>query len=111
MVNVQSPPEGRAIDFVVFLIDGAIPPDEWPGRDSMGTQSVGAYALPSGSRVQVVWWEIAMPDLGPLQGPAYFYRGRSIDDLRSNPGVGMLVFADEPDGSKAIYDCAAKYRS
>jgi hypothetical protein len=111
MAVVQAPPEGKAIEFVVFLRDRTIPPGDWPGRNSMGTTLVGAYTLPSGNTVQVVWWEIAMPDLGPLRGAPLFYHGRSMDDLRNSTGVGILLFADEPDGSKVIYDCVAKYRA
>jgi hypothetical protein len=110
MVSVQAPLEGKAIEFDVFLREGTVPPDDWPGRNSMGARLVGAYALPSGNTVQVVWWEIAMPQLGPLQGSPLFYRGRSMDDLRRSANVGILLFADESDCSKAVYDCAAKFR-
>lgn len=110
MVSVQAPLEGKAIEFDVFLREGAVSPDDWPGRNSMGTRLVGAYTLPSGNTVQVVWWEIAMPPIRPLQGAPLFYRGRSMDELRRSMNVGILLFADAPDGSKAIYDCAATFR-
>jgi hypothetical protein len=110
MVNIPAPSEGRAIDCVVFLRDGPIPPNDWPGQRSMGTKLVGTYTLPSGNAVQIVWCEIAMPDLGPLHGAPLFYRGRSMGDLRNSNGVGILLFGDEADGSKVIYDYAAKFR-
>ena len=34
-----------------------------------------------------------------------FCRGRTKEDLKHN-GLRALVFGDEPDGSRVIYDCA-----
>ena len=107
LVRVPAPSEGRAIEFDVFLLDKGV--TGWPGRNSMKTELVGSYALQSGSTVSVVSWEIAMPALPPLQGKPKFFRGRSMDDLKSNTGLRILAFGAEPDGSKVIYDCFERY--
>ena len=107
IVNVPAPPEGRAIEFDVFLLDKGV--QGWPGKNSMKTELVGSYPLQSGTTIWVVWWEIPMPTIPPLQGKPNFYRGKSLDDLKTGTGLRMLAFGNEPDGSKVIFDCVVKY--
>lgn len=108
IVSVPPPAEGRMIEFDIFLIDRMTPMTGWPGRNGMNTRLVGAYVLPSGNSVWVVWWEADMPKMGTLQGTPRFYRGASMDDLKTER-LRMFMFSDEPDGSKVIYDCVGKY--
>lgn len=110
IVSVPPPAEGRAIEFDIFLIDSTTSMTGWPGKNKMNTRLIGSYELPSGNSVCVVWWEVDMPKIGPLQGTPRFYRGASMDDLKTE-GLRMLMFGDEPDGSKVIYDCVAKYET
>lgn len=105
---VPPPTDGRAIEFDVFLVDSTTPVTGCPGKSKMNTRLVGSYALPSGTSVWIIWWEVDMPNLRTLRGTPKFYRGSSFDDLRVG-GIRMLAFGDEPDGSKVIYDCVAKY--
>jgi hypothetical protein len=108
IVRIPAPPEGRAIECDVFLLDRSRNMD-WPGKTSMKTQPVGSYRLPTGDIVWIVWWEIAMPKLGALQGRPKFYRGRTMDDLKKGERVRALLFGDEPDGSKTILDVVARF--
>ena len=108
IVSVPPPAEGRAIECDIFLIDRTTPMTGWPGKNKMNTRLIGSYELPSGNSVWVVWWEVDMPNMGTLQGTPRFYRGASMDDLKTER-VRVLMFGDKPDGSKTIYDCVAKY--
>jgi hypothetical protein len=108
LVTIPAPAEGRAVETIVFLLDPRVSPEGWPARDSMNTQLVGSFVLPSGSRVSVVWWEIPMPTIPPLQATPRFVRGATMADLRAAEGLHMLAFGDHMDGSKVIFDCVAR---
>lgn len=105
---VPPPAEGRAIEFDIFLFEGAMPVNSWPGKNKQSTRLLGSYGLPNGTSVFVVWWEVDMPDLGVLRGTPKFYRGSGLEDLKSE-GMRMLVFGNEPDGSKVIFDCVGRH--
>jgi len=109
IVCVPAPAEGKAVEFLLVLVDGPIPVSDWPGKNT-GTQVVGSYALPSGTTVWIIWREIDMPNLPPLRGIPKFFRGKNLDDLKHGV-VGMLLFGTGPDGSRIIYDCVAQYKS
>jgi len=72
----------------------------------MGTKPVGSYKLSIEETVWVVYWVIDSPDLSAAnKGIGRFYKGRGKKDLE--PGnLRALVFGEEPDGSRVIYDCA-----
>jgi len=103
IVAVPKPPEGRAIEFAVFLLSPGMANDGWPGMRSMGTAPVGDYLLENGSRVWVVWHEIAAPKIALPAGPGQFFKGKSTSDLKSD-GLRLIVLGKEPDGSRALYD-------
>jgi hypothetical protein len=105
--SVQAPTQGKAIEFGIFLLNSNIPPTMWP---PVNVQPVGSYTLPSGNQVCVVWREIDMPGLGSLHGNPKFFRGKSKRDLRGGR-LKVLLFQDQSDGSKTIYDCAAEHLS
>ena len=75
LVTIPASAEGRAVETIIFLLDPRVSPEGWPERDSMKTQLVGSFPLPSGSHVSVVWWEIPMPTIPPLQATLRFFRG------------------------------------
>jgi hypothetical protein len=77
----------------------------------MKTRLVGSFPLASGSRVSVVWWDIPMPTIPPLQATPKFVRGATMADLKAADGLHMLAFGDHADGSKVIYDCVARYQN
>lgn len=71
----------------------------------MGTSLVGSIALENGDRVWAVSWVIEMPDLSRLnKGKGGFYKGHSRADLKGAQ-LRALVFGDETDGSRVLYDC------
>ena len=71
----------------------------------MGTKLVGSYEIATGDTVWVVYQVIDMPDLSSsTNGSSKFYRGRSLDDLKTGK-LRAMVFGNEPDGSRVIYDC------
>lgn len=108
-ITVVPPPgQGRAIEFDILLVDQTTPVSGWPGKNKQNTKLVGSYALPNGTSVWVIWSEVNMPNLGTHRGTPMFYRGSSFDDLKADE-LRMLMFGDEPDGSKVIYDCVGKY--
>jgi hypothetical protein len=79
----------------------------WPGANA-GTQFAGTYELPGGTTVWIVWREINMPNLPPLQGKPEYFRGRSPDELKGGL-VGLMLFGEQQDGSRVIYDCVVRF--
>lgn len=72
----------------------------------MGTNLIGSYELIDGVSVWAVYRVVDMPDLSEAtKGVGRFYKGRSEEDLKSS-SLRALVFGNEPDGSRVIYDCA-----
>jgi hypothetical protein len=77
-----------------------------PGKNKMETKPVGSYELENDESVWVVYWVVDLPYPFPAPaGGGQFYRGRTKEDLK-HEGLRALVFGDEPDGSRVIYDCA-----
>lgn len=110
MAAIPAPAHGKAVECVLFLLDGAMSAAGWPGMSgTMRTKLVGSYLRASGAAVCVVWWEIDMPTLPPLRGTPKLYSGRGMDDLRGAEGLRMLGFTDASDGSRVIYDLVVKH--
>jgi len=102
--SAPKPAEGRAIEFDLFLVEPMIVLSGWPGKERMKTELVGSYNVPSGRTVWIVYWEIPMPRLPQLRGAPKYFEGRGPEDLTGD-SLTALLFGDEPDGSKVIYDC------
>lgn len=98
-------PREKATEVDILFVNAAVPVTDWPGKRSMGTSLVGSIALENGDRVWAVSWVIEMPDLSRLnKGRGGFYKGRSRTDLKGAQ-LRALVFGDETDGSRVLYDC------
>lgn len=104
IVHAPKPAEGKALEFDLLIVDPPTPVPGWPGKNNMNTSLVGSYTLPSGRTVWVVYWEIPVPALPTQTGRVKFFDGTTLEDLKGD-GLKLLVFGDEPDGSKVIYDC------
>ena len=102
--SAPKPAKGCAIEFDLFIIEPTTYVSDWPGKNSMKTELVGSYTLPSGRSVWVIYWEIPMPKLPRLRGAPKYFQGSGPSDLTGD-GLRALLFGDEPDGSKVIYDC------
>lgn len=98
-------PRQKATEVDILFVNAAVPVTDWPGKRSMGTSLVGSIALENGYRVWAVSWVIEMPDLSRLnKGSGGFYKGRSRADLK-DAQMRALVFGNETDGSRVLYDC------
>lgn len=102
-------PPGKATEIDIFLIPAYKHVTGWPGKNTMGARLVGCYALPNGDSVWVVYWVTDMPDLsGTSRGRGRFYTGKTTRDLDFNQ-LRLIAFSHhEQDGSRVIYDLAAK---
>jgi hypothetical protein len=76
----------------------------------MGTELTGTLPLESGEVLWIVHNVIDMPDLGEYSASPEFYKGRSVEDLKEMR-YRMLLFGDQQDGSRVIYDCVVEVRS
>ncbi len=100
------PPHATEID--IIFVAPTTPITGWPGKSNMGTKLVGSYELTNGESVWVVYWVVNMPDLSPTsKGTNTFYKGRGEEDLKSSD-LRAIVFGNELDGSRVIYDCTVK---
>jgi hypothetical protein len=104
IVQVPKPVEGKAIEFGVLIVDPTTQVSNWPGKNKMCTSLVGSYTLPSERTVWVVYREIPIPVLPRQTGRVTFFSGMKPEDLKGQR-LKALVFGDEPDGSRVIYDC------
>lgn len=103
-------PLGRATEVDIIIVSPTTPVTGWPGKNKMRTKPVGSYRLANGESVWVVYWVVDMPDLSSAtKGTGRFYKGRTKEDLKSDK-LRALVFGEEPDGSRVIYDCAVMGR-
>jgi len=103
IVQIPKPPEDTAIESALLITDPNTRVSGWPGKTNMNTSLVGSYALPSGRSVWVVFSHIPMPNLPTQTGRAKFFRGSSLEDLKSRD-LRVLAFADHADGSKVIIE-------
>jgi len=103
----NAPPE-RATEVDIFFASSTTPLEGWPGKRSMGTSLIGSIPLENGDTVWAVFWFIPMPNLSQLnKGQGGFYKGRTRADL-GGAQLRALVFGNEADGSRVIYDCAVQ---
>ena len=97
-------PSGKATEVDVFFIAASTRLPDWPGRRSMGTALIGSFPLRSGETVWAVYWVIDMPRVSLPPRPPRYFKGRSRADVVSGR-TRALIFGNEPDGSRVIYDC------
>ena len=72
----------------------------------MGTKIIGSYKLDNDEIVWVVYWYISMPNLSSISGNTFqFFKGRNKSELKSK-NLKAIIFADENDGSRTLFDCA-----
>jgi len=101
---------GRATEVDIIIVSPATPVIGWPDKSKMRTKPVGSYRLANGESVWVVYRVVDMPDLShATKGTGWFYKGRTEENLKSDK-LRALVFGDEPDGLRVIYDCAVTVR-
>jgi hypothetical protein len=104
---VPSPPIAKAIEIYILITSPHAKISEWPGKDSMGTELIGSFQLNNGDTVWAVSQTIDCPDFSKLgKGTGHFFKGKSKTDLRKSDSLRALVFGDNPDGSRVIYDTA-----
>ena len=103
--------QGFATEIDIFLLRPGTPVTDWPGRRSMGTSLIGSLEIENGETAWAVYRTVPQPNLVfPTQGTGYFYRGSGPSDLDCE-SLRAMVFGDESDGSKVIYDCTIQRRS
>lgn len=101
-------PSPRATEIDIIIVSPSTPITDWPGKNKMGTKLIGSYELANDESVWAVYWVVDMPDLSPsTKGIGGFYKDRSQEDLKSD-SLRALVFGEESDGSRVMYDCAVK---
>lgn len=106
VVWIPNCPAPRATEIDIILVSSSTPVTGWPGKNKMGTKLIASYKLPNDQSVWAVYGVVDMPDVSAAtRGVGRFFKGRSREDLESDD-LRALVFGHEPDGSRAMYDCA-----
>ena len=108
---LPSAPELMATEIDILITQPTTQVIGWPGRQSMGTSSVGSFPLENGETVWAVYLFVDMPDFSSLpKGSSWFFKGKSEKDLKDLKEGDLRVFVHgtEPDGSRVIYDCAVQ---
>jgi hypothetical protein len=104
-------PELMATEIDIVITKPTTSVDGWPGKNLMGTFSIGSLLLENGEIVWAVYWFVDMPDsAGSPKGEVRFFEGRSEEDLKDakEGELRALAFGTEPDGSRVIYDFAVR---
>jgi hypothetical protein len=99
-------PIGKAVEVFVMLTKTPLEPGQWPGSRSMQSSLIGSLPLHNGETVWAVHAHCDAPDFSSIPSIAgQLMRGKGRADLHGD-GIRGLLFADNLDGSKAIYDLA-----
>lgn len=97
-------PEKQMTEVSIFLVDGQLPPDDWPGKDSMGTKLVGLMPIEHGGTVPIVYREVPMLEGGePKQGVPRYFKGASEADLAH--ANRMVAWGAADDGAIMFLEC------
>lgn len=100
------PPYATEIDILIVSTNVAV--TGWPGKRKMGTKPIGTYNLSNGDSICAVYRIIGMPDFSSAdKKTGTFYRGHTREDLKSR-NLRALVFGQEADDSRVIFDCAVE---
>jgi hypothetical protein len=109
IVWAPAPPDGKASKIYICITTPSAKISEWPGKDSMGTSLIGSFHLNNGDTVWAVSQIVDCPDFSKFgTRTGYFFNGKSRGDLRESDNLRALLFGDNPDGSRVIYDVAGK---
>lgn len=105
---IQNAKKPYATEIDIIITKPSVKILGWPGKNKMKTSLVDSFVLNNGNTVWVVYWAIDMPDLSKLNsGSGNFFEGKNNEDLESK-GLRAMVFGNENDGSRVIYDCAVR---
>jgi len=108
-------PEPKATEIAILFTKPAIQVTDWPGKRGMGTSFVGSLPLENGETVWAVYRFREMPDFSSLsKGTGWFFKGKSEEDLKNlkeGELLSGLIFGEEPDGSRTIYDCGVEVQT
>jgi hypothetical protein len=92
------------IDLIITSPDTAI--INWPGKEKMDTKLLGSFKLSNEETAWLVYWTVPLPDFSGLSGKQFqFYKGKTKQDL-VGANLRAIIFGQEPDDSRTIYDCA-----
>jgi hypothetical protein len=103
VVWIHPAPEGQAIEFAILLTSPTCVISGWPAKRSMNSQLVSSFPLSSGETVWVVYTTMTVQMPPPKRGQARFFKGAQPSALQS-PGLRAILFGEEPDGSRVLYD-------
>ena len=106
---IPNAPIGKATEIDVLITKSNTVISSWPGKRSMGTKLVGSMPLESGETVWIVYWYVPLPQTAKLSGTPTFFKGKSRLDLSGN-NLRILLFGQEPDGSRVVFDCVAQLK-
>ncbi|MEK6209047.1 MAG: hypothetical protein AABM64_01560 [Pseudomonadota bacterium] len=70
----------------------------------MKSKLVGSFSLATGETVWVVYTTMPIQIPPAIRGTARFFKGASRSDLLDSRGLRAVSFAEEPDGSRVMYD-------
>ena len=98
IIWIRAAPENQMTEVSIVLINGQLPPDDWPGKISMGMQLVGLLPLEGRRTVAIVYRQCAMwKEAERKQGVPRFFKGMSKPDLAN--ADRMVAWGEGPDGS------------
>ena len=102
---IPSPSKGKATEIDIIITSATTPVSDWPGKRFMKTNLVDSIKLDNSETVWIVYWEVEMPKFPSVQIHPHYYKGKSEEDLKEK-NLRILVFGNEKDGSRVLYDCA-----
>ena len=105
-VWIPNAPENMATEVLIIVTKPDVVCTSWPAKNSMGTELIGKLVLDNGNTVWFVYYHGKMPNFPEkMNGKIRHSNGEPLDQC-INEDTKALVFGDQPDGSKVIYDLA-----
>ena len=101
---IPNAPENMATEIDIIITKPEVLVSGWPAKNSMGTQLIGKLELDNGDTVWFIYMYTEIPKFPEkMSGKLRHSNGESIDEIKDG-NLKAMVFGDNPDGSKVIYD-------
>jgi hypothetical protein len=103
---IQNAPENMATEVVIIITKPDVLISSWPAKNSMGTELIGKLKLDNGNTVWFIYMYTEMPQFPEnMSGKMRHSNGKPIEEIKDG-NLKAIMFGDNPDGSKVIYDLA-----
>lgn len=115
IIQIPSPPEGKAIEISILVTEKNTKVTNWPGKTSMKTSLIGSMVIANGDIVWIVNRIIDEPQIDNLNEKgrkvnSLFFKKHDKNDLRQE-NLRALLFGERADGTRTIVEYNVNYEN